>query len=178
MLSAQSAGRPGFARLWLGQSASLLGSQVTLVALPLTGVLTLHAGPTQMSALRVASTIPFLLFGLLAGAWVDRRSRLSVLTASSVGQALLLALIPALALAHDLRIELLYVIAFLVGILTVPFDVAYQAFLPSLVTSDSLADANSKLEASRSVAQVVGPSLGGLIVQAVTAPIAILADAV
>jgi len=157
---------------------SLLGSQVTLVALPLTAVITLHAGPEQMGVLRVASTIPFLLFGLLAGAWVDRRSRLSVLTATSLGQAVLLALIPALALAHGLRIEVLYGIAFLVGVLTVPFDVAYQAFLPSLVTSDSLADANSKLETSRSVAQVVGPSMGGLIVQAVTAPIAILADAV
>jgi len=157
---------------------SLLGSQVTQVALPLTAVITLHAAPGQMGVLRAASSLPFLLFGLLAGAWVDRRSRLSVLTASSVGQALLLALIPALALAHDLRIELLYVIAFLVGILTVPFDVAYQAFLPSLVTTDALADANSKLEASRSVAQVVGPSLGGISVQLVTAPIAILADAI
>jgi predicted MFS family arabinose efflux permease len=131
-----------------------------------------------MGVLRVASTIPFLLFGLLAGAWVDRRSRLSVLTATSLGQAVLLALIPALALTHGLRIEFLYGIAFLVGVLTVPFDVAYQAFLPSLVTSDSLADANSKLETSRSVAQVVGPSMGGLMVQLVTAPIAILADAV
>ena len=107
MSTARSADRPGFARLWLGQSVSLLGSQVTLVALPLTGVLTLHAGPTQMSALRVASTLPFLLFGLLAGAWVDRRSRLVVLTLSCVGQALLLAVIPALALAGGLRIEVL-----------------------------------------------------------------------
>jgi predicted MFS family arabinose efflux permease len=176
MSTARAADRPGFARLWLGQSVSLLGSQVTLVALPLTAVLTLHAGPTQMSALRVASTLPFLVFGLLAGAWVDRRSRLRVLTLSSLGQALLLAVIPALALAGGLRMELVYAIAFLVGILTVLFDVAYQAFLPSLVPSESLVDANSRLETSRSLVQVIGPSAGGLLVQVLTAPLAILAD--
>jgi MFS family permease len=176
MSSTRSVDRPGFARLWLGQSVSLLGSQVTLVALPLTGVLTLHAGPTQMGALRVASTLPFLLFGLLAGAWVDRRSRLMVLSLSGLGQALLLAVIPALALAGDLRIELVYVIAFLVGILTVLFDVAYQAVLPSLVPNESLVDANSRLETSRSLTQVIGPTVGGLLVQVFTAPIAILAD--
>jgi len=157
---------------------SLLGSQVTLVALPLTAVLALGAGPTQMGALRVASTAPFLVFGLLAGAWVDRRSRLNVLTASSLGQALLLATIPALALAGGLRIEILYVVAFLVGFLTVLFDVAYQAFLPSLVRTESLVDANSKLETSRSLSQVIGPSAGGILVQLVTAPVAILADVV
>jgi predicted MFS family arabinose efflux permease len=176
MSTAQAADRPGFPRLWLGQSVSLLGSQVTLVALPLTAVLTLHAGPTQMSALRVASTLPFLVFGLLAGAWVDRRSRLGVLTLSSLGQGLLLAVIPALALAGGLRMELLYAIAFLVGILTVLFDVAYQAFLPSLVPSESLVGANSRLETSRSLVQVIGPSVGGLLVQVLTAPLAILAD--
>jgi predicted MFS family arabinose efflux permease len=176
MSTARAADRPGFARLWLGQSVSLLGSQVTLVALPLTAVLTLHAGPTQMSALRVASTLPFLVFGLLAGAWVDRRSRLGVLTLSSLGQGLLLAVIPALALAGGLRMELVYAIAFLVGILTVLFDVAYQAFLPSLVPSESLVDANSRLETSRSLVQVIGPSAGGLLVQVLTAPLAILAD--
>jgi MFS family permease len=160
----------------LGQSVSLVGSQVTLVALPLTAVLTLHAGPTQMSALRVATTLPFLLFGLLAGAWVDRRRRLTVLVLSSAGQALLLAAIPGLALAARLHIELVYGVAFLVGTLTVLFDIASQAFLPSLVPRDSLVAANSRLETSRSLAQVIGPSVGGLLVQILTAPVAILAD--
>jgi predicted MFS family arabinose efflux permease len=176
MSSARGAGRPGFSRLWVGQSVSLLGSQVTLVALPLTGVLTLHAGPAQMGTLRVASTLPVLLFGLLAGAWVDRRSRRMVLTLSSLGQALLLAAIPALAFAHGLRIEVLYAIAFLVGILAILFDVAYQAILPSLVPRDDLVSANSRLETSRSLTVVIGPSVGGLLVQALTAPFAILAD--
>src|SRR5215469_16551198 len=176
MSSALGAGRPGFPRLWLGQSVSLLGSQVTLVALPLTAVLTLHAGPAQMGALRVASTLPFLLLGLLAGAWVDRRSRLAVLAVSSLGQAVLLAAIPALALTGRLRIELVYGIAFLVGVLTVLFDVAYQAVLPLLVPRDDLVTANSRLETSRSLTQVIGPSLGGLLVQVLTAPVAILAD--
>jgi predicted MFS family arabinose efflux permease len=156
---------------------SLLGSQVTLIALPLTAILTLHASADQMGVLRVALTAPFPLFGLLAGAWVDRRSRLSTLTGSSVAQAALLASIPLLALSHGLRMEFLYGIAFVIGILTVLFDVAYQAFLPSLVHSESLVDANSKLETSRSMTQVVGPSLGGVVVQLVTAPVAIFADA-
>src|SRR6266568_2126066 len=95
----------GFHRLWLGQSVSVAGSQVTLVALPLTAVLTLHASPSQMGLLRVASSVPFLLIGLLAGAWVDRRSRLSVMTVANLGQALLIAAVPALALAHRLGIE-------------------------------------------------------------------------
>jgi predicted MFS family arabinose efflux permease len=166
----------GFVRLWLGQSVSMAGSQVTVVALPLTAVLTLHAGPYQMGLLRVASTAPFLLFGLLAGAWVDRRSRLSVLVVSNLGQALLLAAIPALAIAHRLQIDLLYAVAFLVGVLTVLFDVAYQAFVPSLVDVNELPGANSRLETSRSVAQVVGPGLGGLVVQLVSAPFALLVD--
>jgi predicted MFS family arabinose efflux permease len=177
MSAAPAIRQPGFPRLWLGQSVSLLGSQVTLVALPLTAVLTLRADPGEMGLLRTASSVPFLLFGLVAGAWVDRRSRLSVLTFSSVGQAVLLALIPALALSHGLRIELLYALAFLIGILTVLFDVAFQAFTPLLVRSESLVDANSKLETSRSMAQVIGPTVGGVLVQLVTAPLAILADA-
>lgn len=174
--SSGALGHSGFPRLWLGQSVSLAGSQVTLIALPLTAVLTLHAGPTQMGALRVASTAPFLLLGLLAGAWVDRRSRLAVLVFSSVGQALLLACIPLLVLTGMLRIDLLYGVTFLVGVLTVLADVSYQAFVATLVRAEALVDANSKLETSRSMAQVVGPSIGGLVVQLVSAPFAILVD--
>jgi MFS family permease len=169
--------QPGFPRLWLGQTVSMLGSQVTVVALPLTAILTLHATAGQMGTLRMVGTLPFLLFGLLAGAWVERRSRLVVLTLTSVGQCLLLAVVPVVALAGHLGISLLYAVAFLVGILTVLFDVAYQAFLPALVRHESLVDANSKLETSRSMAQVLGPGVGGLMVQAVSAPLAILVDA-
>jgi predicted MFS family arabinose efflux permease len=162
----------------LGQTVSMLGSQVTVVALPLTAILTLHATAGQMGTLRMVGTLPFLLFGLLAGAWVERRSRLVVLALSSVGQCALLAAIPAFALAGHLSILLLYVVAFLVGILTTLFDVAYQAFLPALVHDESLVDANSKLETSRSTAQVIGPGVGGLLVTAIGAPLAILVDAV
>lgn len=157
---------------------SLLGSQVTVVALPLTAIITLHADPAQMGGLRVATSLPFLVFGLLAGAWVDRRSRLGVMAFTSLGQGALLAVIPVLAITHALRIELVYGVAFLAGILTVLFDVANQAFLPSLVRSESLLDANSKLQTSASLVQVVGPSFGGALVQVLTAPFAILADVV
>src|SRR6266496_526505 len=178
MFTAPALRQPGFPRLWLGQTVSLLGSQVSVVALPLTAILTLHATPSEMGMLRVAGTLPFLVFGLLAGAWVERRSLLAVLTLSNVGQCALLAVIPAFTLTGHLGIWLLYGVGFLVGILTVLFDVSYQAFLPALVHNDSLVDANSKLETSRSMAQVIGPGLGGVLVTAISAPLALLVDAV
>jgi MFS family permease len=168
---------PDFLKLWAGQTVSLLGSQVTALALPLTAVLTLEAGPIQMGLLGVAGSAPFLLIGLLAGVWVDRLRRRPILIGADVGRALLLGSIPVAALLGLLRIEQLYLVAFLVGILTVFFDVAYQAFLPALVPRARLVEGNSKLEASRSIAQIAGPGLGGGLVQLVTAPVTLVADA-
>jgi predicted MFS family arabinose efflux permease len=130
-----------------------------------------------MGLLRTGLTLPFLLLGLLAGAWVERRSRLAVLTLSTVGQCAVLAVIPVFALTGHLSIWLLYGVAFAAGTLTVFFDISYQAFVPALVGNESLVDANSVLETSRSMTQVIGPGLGGLAVQLVSAPIAILVDA-
>lgn len=169
--------RPDFLKLWAGQSVSLFGSAVTGLAFPLTAVLVLDATPTQMGVVAAAEYLPFLLLGLVAGVWVDRRRRLPILVGADVGRALLLAAVPAAAALGLLRLELLYAVAFLVGVLTVAFDVAYLAYVPALVSRDALADANAKLEVSRSAAQVGGPALAGALVQAVTAPVALAVDA-
>jgi MFS family permease len=167
-----------FLKLWAGQTVSLFGSQVTALALPLAAILTLHATPAQVGILRAAEFAPFLLITLFAGVWVDRRRRRPILIAVDLGRAAALGLIPVAALLGLLRVEYLYAIAFGVGMLTVLFDLAYQAFLPSLARPDEMIEANSKLQVSGSVAQIAGPGLAGLLVQAVTAPVAILVDAI
>lgn len=166
-----------FRWLWAGETVSLLGSQVTLLALPLTAVLTLHASPFQMGLLAVAGSVPTFLFSLPAGAWVDRQRRRPVLAAANVGRALVLLTIPIAAWRRVLTLPHLAVAAFLAGTLTIIFQVAYQSYLPALMSRDDLVRANGRLEASASLAQLTGPSLAGGLIQLVTAPIAILADA-
>jgi MFS family permease len=120
---------------------------------------------------------PFLLLSLFAGVWVDRMYRRPVLIVADVGRALLLGSIPAAAFLGVLRIEQLYVVGMLTGVLTVFFDVAYQSYLPVLVSREHLVEGNSKLEVSRSVAQIAGPGIAGALVQLITAPVAVLVDA-
>ena len=168
---------PDFLKLWAGQTVSLLGSSVTGLALPLTAVLVLSATPAQMGIIQATQHLPFLLLGLFAGVWVDRLRRRPILILADAGRALLIGAIPMAALLGSLRIELLYVVALLVGVLTVFFDVAYLAYVPSLVPRDSLTEGNSKLEVSRSFAGTVGPALAGTLVQLVTAPVALVVDA-
>jgi MFS family permease len=168
---------PDFLKLWAGQTISLFGSQVTLLALPLTAVVALDATPAQMGLLGAAEFAPFLLLGLFAGVWVDRLRRRPLMIAADLGRAALLGSIPAAAFSGVLRMELLYAVGFLVGVLTVFFDVAYQAYLPSLVRREELVEGNSKLEVSRSVAQIAGPGVAGGLVQAITAPVTLVVDA-
>ncbi len=167
-----------FMRLWAAQTVSLFGSQVTTLALPLTAALTLRATPAQMGVLGAAQFAPFLLIGLFAGVWIDRRRRRPVMIAADVGRAVLFALIPALALLHALRIEQVYVIAFLAGALTLFFDVAYTSYLPSLVARDRLSEGNAKLEGSAAVAELAGPGVGGVLAQILSPPLALVVDAV
>lgn len=168
---------PDFLKFWVGQTISKIGSQVTFLALPLVAIVTLDASSGQMGVLTALAGVPPLLMGLHAGAAIDRRRRQPLLITSNLGRAVLLGLIP-LAWAFDaLSIGLLYVIAFLSGALGLIFDLAYQAFLPALVRHDQLVDSNSKLELSSTAAEVAGPSLAGVLVQLLTAPVAIAADA-
>lgn len=167
-----------FLKLWVGQSVSVFGNQVTVVALPLTAVLVLDAGAAEMGFLRAAQSVPILLFSLAVGVWIDRVRRKPLVATSNLGRGLFLATIPALALAGALRMEHLYAIAFATGIFEVIFIVAYQAFLPALVRRDELVTANGRLQTSESAAQIAGPGFAGVLVAAVTAPIAIVVDVV
>jgi MFS family permease len=171
-----------FVKLWASQTISLFGSQITLLALPITAALVLNATPVQMGLLTAAGAISSLLVGLFVGVWVDRYRRRPILIAADVGRAAALAVIPIAAMFADklhpgaLRIELLYVVAFVVGTLTLFFDVAHRSFLPSLIGSQQLVEGNSKLELSGSVAEILGPGVAGGLVQLVSAPIAIAVD--
>src|SRR5438105_1127587 len=167
-----------FVKFWVGESISLFGSEVTALALPLTAVLVLHATAGQMGLVVAARNIPFLLVGLMAGVWVDRLRRRPILIITDLGNALLLASIPLAAIIGRLTIEQIYIVTLLVGILNVVSAVAYQSFIPSLVRREQLVEGNSKMEVSSSVAGIAGPGLGGLLVQWLTAPVAIIADAV
>jgi MFS family permease len=166
-----------FVKLWTGQTISRLGSEISQLAIPLAAALVLHASPAQMGLLGAFEFAPFLLLSLFAGVWVDRVHRRPVLIVADVGRAIFLGSIPVAAILGVLRIEQLYGVGLLTGVLTVFFDVAYQAYLPVLVSREHLVEGNSKLEVSRSVAQIAGPGVAGALVQLVTAPMAVIVDA-
>jgi MFS family permease len=167
-----------FLKLWSAETVSQFGSQITGLALPLVAVLVIEASAFEVSALFVIEFLPFILFAIPAGVWVDRLKRKPILVIADIGRAVLLGSIP-LAYAFDvLYLGQLYVVGFLVGICTVFFDVSYQSYLPSLVARDRLVEGNSKLEISRSAAQLGGPGLAGGLVGVVGAPVAILLDAI
>jgi MFS family permease len=167
-----------FLLLWGGQSASDVGTAVSTVVLPLIAVVYLHATPFEVGALAAAQWLPWLLIGLPAGVWVDRSRRRPLLIGCDVARGLLIASVPVAAAFGALRIGQLFAVAFLTGLATVIFQVAYLAYLPTLVDRADLAEGNAKLQGSGAVAQVVGPGLGGLLVQAFRAPFALIADAV
>lgn len=165
-----------FLLLWSGQTVSEVGSQVTVLALPLVAVVTLRATAFEVGLLTAASWGAWLVVGLPAGVWVDRVHRRPLLIAADVGRALALATVPAAWAAHLLTIVHLIVVALVTGLLTVLFDVAYPVYLPAIASRDQLVDANGKMQASSSAAMVGGPGLGGLLVQLLGAPVALLAD--
>jgi MFS family permease len=166
-----------FRRLWLGQTASQFGAQASQVTLPLIAVVTLHAGAGRLGALRAVEQAPILLFSLFAGAWVDRRRSRDVMVLADLGRAVALAAVPVACVLGLFGIPALLVVAFLVGVLTVYFDVASQASLVRLVERDQLAQGNSALEGSRSAAQIGGPALGGAMVTLLSAPFSAAASA-
>ncbi|WP_328998066.1 MFS transporter [Kribbella sp. NBC_00709] len=169
--------RGEFRKLWIGQLVSASGSAVTTVALPLVAVVTLQASAVQMGALSAVSIAPHLVFGLLAGVWVDRWSRRRVLIWTDVGRLLLLGSVPVAAALDSLRIEQLYVVAILTGVLTLLSDTASQTMIPLLVPRDDLMRANSAALLNLNLASTLGPSVAGFLVQVLTAPFAIVMDA-
>jgi MFS family permease len=166
-----------FALLFTGQSASQFGSQVTYVAVPLIAVLLFHATPMQAGVLGALNMAPFLLFGLFVGVWLDRRARRPVMIAADVVRAVALAWIPVGWALGVLDINQLFVVVFVVGTMTVFFEVAYQAYLPGLIGRDRLPEANGKMQVSATSAQVAGPGAAGLLISALGAPAAMVVDA-
>ena len=131
-----------------------------------------------MGLMTAIGFVPFLIVGLLAGVWVDRMRRRPILIATDLVSAVVVAIVPIASVAGFLRIELLYAVVFVLGFIEVIAPVAYQSFMPSLVGRDRLVEANARMEASNSVAGIVGPGLGGALVQVLTAPIALVVDSV
>jgi len=167
-----------FVRLWTAETISQFGTQVSLLAIPLVAFVLLGASPFEVALLSTVEFLPFILFSLPAGAWVDRLRRRPILIIGDLGRALSLASIP-IAYAFDaLTIWQLYLVGFVNGTLTVFFDVAYMSYLPSLVDRDQLVDGNGKLEISRTVAQTAGPAISGGLIELLKAPIAVAVDAV
>jgi len=167
---------PDFLKLWTAESISQVGTQVTGLALPLAAIVVLAATPFEVALLGTVAFLPFILLGLPAGVWVDRLRRRPILIFGDLGRAVALATIPVAFVLGVLTIWQLYVVAFVVGCLTVFFDIAYQSYLPSLVDREDLVEGNAKLEISRSGAALIGPSLAGILIELLKAPLAILVD--
>ena len=166
-----------FLLLWTGQTVSDVGTAVSTIVLPLIAVVSLHATPFEVGALAAAEWAPWLLLGLPAGVWVDRSRCRTLMIWCDVLRAGLIGSVPLVAALGTLVIGQLYAVAFATGLATVVFQVAYQAYVPALVPRDALGEANAKLQGTNAAAQVAGPGVGGLLVQAVRAPYALVADA-
>jgi MFS family permease len=169
--------RPEFRRFWSARAVSLFGDEVSTLAIPLVAVLTTGAGATQMGLLTAASLLPNLLFSVVAGAWVDRfPHKRRVMIGADVGRALLLAVIPLLWWSDALTVRRLCVIAFAIGTLSVLFEVAHTSLFAALVARDDYIEANMLLNGARAMSTVSGPGVGGILVQVLGAPVALLAD--
>ena len=170
---------PVFRRVWSAQAISLFGDQISMIAIPLTAVLVLDANAKQMGYLVAAELVPNLFFALHAGAWVDRRGRRrQTMIFTDLARAALLVTIPVAYAFDALTIQQLYVVAFLVGTMTVFFFVSYSSLFVALVERDDYVEANSLLAGSRAFSFVAGPSIGGILVQLLKAPYALLVDSI
>src|SRR3954452_2715088 len=167
-----------FRHLWAAETVSQVGTNITLIALPVLAVTLLHATPLEMGVLAALETAAFLLIGLPAGAWVDRWRRTRVLVVNDLVRAVALATLPVAYALDVLSLWQLFLVAAVTGTATVFFDVAYQSYLPTLVDGDQIVDGNGKLESSRAVAQVAGPGVTGVLLRVLGAPLLIAVDAV
>jgi MFS family permease len=164
-------------KLWVGETVSVFGSQVTLLAVPTVAILILHAGPFQVGVLSALEFLAFPTLGLVAGVYADRLRRRPIMIVCDIGRALALGSIPVAFVLDVLTLEQLYLVALLTGIFTVFFDVSYQSYLPALVDRANLIEGNTKLEITRSTAQVGGPAIAGFLIQFIGGARAVAIDA-
>src|SRR4051812_606200 len=169
---------PDFVKLWSSLTLVHFGGQITFLALPLTAALVLNASPFEVGVLTALEALPYPIFGLFAGVLVDRTRKLPVIIACDVGRGLALAAIPVCAWYGALSMAVLYVAGFFVGLLTVIGWPAYQVFMTERVGREHLVEANAKIGIADSAAQLIGPGIAGALVQWLTAPFAILMDAI
>jgi MFS family permease len=167
-----------FRHLWIGNAVSQVGTQVSLLAIPIVAALSLQASTWEVAVLRATGNLAFLLIGLPAGVWCDRVRRRPVLILGDLGRAVALGSIPLAWAMHALTLPQLYAVAFCVSMLTVFFDVSYQSYLPGLVGRKRIVDGNGALEATRTVAYTVGPTFAGFAIQWLSAPVAVIIDAI
>ena len=167
---------PDFLKLWTAETASVFGSAITQLALPLIAATVLDVSPFEFGLLTTIEFLPFILLSLPAGVWVDRLRRRPILIAGDVGRAIAIASIPVAFYFDALTIWQLYIVGFVNGCLTVFFDVAWQSYLPSVVDRDQLVEGNSKLQITQSAAQILGPGIAGLLIGALRAPFAMVLD--
>jgi MFS family permease len=169
--------REDFNKLWFGQTVSLLGSRVSILALPTVALLVLHGTAFDVGILNGLGFLPFIVIGPIAGVWADRVPKRSLVIAADVGRMLVVATIPVAFEIHELSLGLLFVVASITGGLTVLFETSYQAYLPGLVGTGGLVEGNQKLQLSSSVTQVTGPSAAGILIQVFGSATVILGDA-
>ena len=166
-----------YMKLWTAATVSLMGSQISLIAIPFIAATVLGASPFQIALLAAVEMLPFILFTLPAGAWLDRVRRRPVLIAGDIGRGIALLTIPLAFATGVLTIWQLYLVAFVTGSLTVLFDVADQSYLPALLDREDLVEGNAKLQIPGAAAQIAGPALGGVLIGIVAAPFTIILDA-
>jgi len=166
-----------YMKIWSAATISLMGSQVSNIAIPFIAAVVLRASAFEVALLATVEMLPFVLFTLPAGAWLDRVRRRPVLIAGDLGRAGALLTIPIAYALGALTIWQLYAVGFVAGLLTALFDVADQSYLPVLLEAEDLVEGNAKLQISASAAQIVGPGLGGGIIGLVAAPFAVIVDA-
>lgn len=169
---------PEFEKLWAGALVSSLGTAITTLGVPLIAVQLLGATPSQMGLLGAAGTASFIVFGLAAGVVVDRARRRTVLIATSLASAFVVGSVPLAQLLGTLRMEQLYAVEFVAGSLALVDQVAFQAILPRLIGRERLLEGVTIVRSTDSVTAILGPSAAGILIQILTAPIAIILDAV
>lgn len=167
-----------FRVLWISLTITHFGGQVTFLALPLTAALLLHATPTEMGVLTMMQALPYTLFGLFTGVLVDRSKKLPLVIWTDIGRGAMLLLVPIAAWLGFLGMPILYLVSFFVGLGGIIGWAAYQVFMTERVGRANLVEANSRIALSDSSAQLVGPGIAGALIHALTAPFAILLDAI
>lgn len=170
--------QPGFLSLWIGQSVSVVGSQITGLAFPVLAVSYLHANEFQMGLLNAADTSAFLVFGLLAGALVDRWIKRQVMLVADLVRMLAVAVIPILWMLGVLNVYHLMIVGAVISVATVFFDVSYQSYIPILLPKEYIGIGNARLEISGQISGIAGPGIVGALLTFLKAPVLLVIDSV